>query len=198
MRKISLSLLGLAILSFLLPWSTVSCGSQKFYTFSGIDLAIGETIKIPKGLGLDLEEEFKEVSTREGMATIAFIVGIAGMLAGFLIKNERARKVILSVCGGSGGILLYLLENKLSKEALIQGGGMIDINYHFGFYASMLLFFAVCIVNVLPGDLLKKVSLKPVQSTTLKGPPKPSFCTQCGAKVSPDDMFCTNCGHSLK
>jgi len=196
MRKISLGLLGVAILAFFLPWTTLSCGGQKLYTFSGIDLAIGQTIKIPKDL-LD-NKKVKEVNTREGVATIAFIVGIAGLLAGFLIKKEQIQKVILSVCGGSSGILLYLLKNRLSNEVSAQGGKIIDINYHFGFYASMVLFLAVCIINVLPRSFLEKERLKPVQRISSKGPPKPSFCPQCGAKVSPDDMFCTNCGHPLK
>lgn len=31
-----------------------------------------------------------------------------------------------------------------------------------------------------------------------KSPPHLSFCSQCGAKVSPDNAFCSECGHSLK
>jgi hypothetical protein len=197
MGKISSSLLGLAILLFLLPWITVSCGDAEVFTFSGTDFAIGKTIEIPQAFG-----ESKKENTREGRATIAFIVGIAGVLAGFLIKNERIQKVILGVCGGAGGIFLYLLKNKLDSldsEALAEGWGIIGIDYHFGFWMSLLLFFGVGILNILSlAGVLQKFTGESASSISYKSTPKPSFCSQCGSKVSPDDTFCSECGHSLK
>lgn len=194
MGKRSSTLFGLALLLFFLPWVTVSCGNSGLLTFSGTDLVIGKTLETPQFFGASKKE-----TIREARAILAFIIGLAGVLAGFLIKKERVKKVVLNSCGAAGGILLFLMKHKLDNEALTQTVGVISVDYHFGFYASMLLFFAVPIVNLLPATgLLKKTSLKPIQSTSLTSSPQIAYCSHCGAKVSPDDMFCGECGHSLK
>jgi hypothetical protein len=102
MGKVSSSLFGFALLLFLLPWITVSCSGQKVFTFSGTDLAIGKTIEVPQ-----VFEAPKKESAREGNATIAFLAGIAGILAGFLVKTGRGQRIVLSICGGAGVILLF-------------------------------------------------------------------------------------------
>lgn len=194
MGKISSSLLGLAVFLFLLPWITVSCGGQKVFTFSGTDLSIGKTVQVPQAFAPPKKE-----NTREEKATIAFLAGIAGILAGFLIKVERVQKIVLIACGGIGGVFLYLLKNKLDGEIVAKGGGMVTVDYHFGFWLSMLFFSGVGILNVLSlTGVLEKYTGGAVSGITFKSSPQPSFCSQCGAKVSPDDVFCNECGHSLK
>lgn len=194
MGKVSAGLLGLALLLFLLPWITVSCSGQRVFTFSGTDLAIGKNIEVPQAFSPPEKE-----NTREWKATIAFLVGIAGTLAGFLIKAERVKKIALTVCGISGSVFLLLLKSKLDGEIIKQGAGMVTLDYRFGFWMSILLFFAVGILNILSlAGILEKFTGGAISSTAFKGHPKPSFCSQCGAKVSPDDTFCSECGHSLK
>ncbi|MEW5804965.1 MAG: zinc ribbon domain-containing protein [bacterium] len=194
MRKVSSSIFGLAVLLFLLPWMTVSCGGEKIFTFSGTDLAIGKTVKVPQGFGTAKKE-----NARDWRITIAFLAGIAGTLADFLIKVERVQKIVLAVCGSAGCILLYLFKAAGDREIVAQGAGMITVDYHFGFWVSMLLFFGAGIFNILAlAGVLEKVTIRGVSGVTYKNSLKPSFCTQCGAKVSPDDTFCSECGHSLK
>jgi hypothetical protein len=194
MGKVSSGLLGLAVLLFLLPWITVSCSGQKVFTFSGTDLAIGKTIEVPQAL-----EAPKKENTREYNATIAFLVGIAGILAGFLMKTGLVQKIVLSICGGAGVFSFFLLKSKLDREIVAQGAGMITIDYHFGFWVSLLLFFTAGILNILSlAGVFEKFTGGTVSIITFKSPPKPSFCSQCGAKVSPGDTFCGECGHSLK
>jgi len=194
MGKISSGLLGLALLLFLLPWITVSCSGQKVFTFSGTDLAIGKTIEVPQGFG-----PAKKENTREVKASIAFLAAIAGILASFLVKVERIQKIVLTACGGIGGIFLYLLKSKLDGEIVVEGAGMIGVEYHFGFWVSMLFFFVVGILNALSiAGVLEKFTSGAATSIPSTSRSKPSFCSQCGAKVSPEDTFCSECGHSLK
>lgn len=194
MGKVSAGLLGFTLLLFLLPWITVSCSGQKVFTFSGIDLAIGKTLEVPQAF----DEPNKE-NTKEWRATIALLAGIAGTLAGFLIKVEHVKKIALTFCGILGGVFLLLFKSKLDGEILKQGEGIITIDYHFGFWLSMLLFFTVGILNILSiAGVLEKFTGEAVSGITFKGPPKRSFCIQCGARVSPDDTFCSECGRSLK
>lgn len=194
MGKISSGLFGLALLLFLLPWITVSCGGQKVFTFSGTDLAIGKTIQVPQAFGPPKKE-----NTREWKATVAFLTGTVGTLAVFLMKVERVQRIVLTICGIAGGIFLFLLKSKLDEGIVRQGAGMVTIDYHFGFWLSMLLLFGVGILNALSfTGVLEKFAGGADRGITYKGPRKPSFCSQCGAKVSPDDVFCSECGHSLK
>lgn len=194
MGKVSSGLLGLALLLFLLPWITVSCGGQKVFTFSGTDLSIGKTIQVPQGFGPPKKE-----NTREDNATIAFLAGITGLFAGFLIKEDRSQRIASTVCGGIGGIFLYLLKNKLDGEIVAKGSGMMGVDYQSGFWLCMLIFFGVGILNILAlAGVLEKVTGSAVSGISSKSPPQPSFCSQCGAKVSPEDTFCSECGRSLR
>lgn len=193
MRKVSSSIFGLALLLFLLPWVTVSCKGKKVFTLSGADLAIGKTVEIPQ----PFDEPKKTKNTREIRATIAFLAGIAGILAGFLIKKDRVQQITYAVCGGTGGISLFLLKSNLDREAVAQG---ITVDYQAGFWLTMLFFFGAGILNVLfLTGVLEKTTDGTVSGISVKSPPSlPSFCSQCGSKVSPSDAFCSECGHSLK
>ena len=194
MGKISSGLLGLAVLLFLLPWITVSCGGQKVFSFSGTDLAIGKTIEVPQGFG-----SVKKDNVRENKASIAFLAGIAGIILGFLLKAERIQQIALTISGGMGCLFLYLLKSKIDGEIFTQGGGMISVDYHFGFWLSILLFFGVGILNILSlAGVLNKVTGGTVSRVAFKSPPQRTFCSQCGTKVLPEDTFCGDCGHSLK
>lgn len=197
MKAISRSGLILAILFFFFPWVTVSCSGNEVFTFSGIDLAIGKTVEVPEDF---LSGKTHKDNVREIRATIGFAIGIIGILLSFLIRKERVQKVILSICGGIGGIFLYLLKIKMDREILKEGGGMLSIDYHFGFYVSLFLFLIVCITGIvsLTSGFEKNYKNYIIPVFTSQGLPKPSFCSQCGTKVSPDDAFCSECGHSLR
>lgn len=194
MGKISSGLLGITLLLFLLPWITVSCSGQKIFTFSGTDLAIGKTAQVPQAFAPSKKE-----NTREGNATVAFLAGIAGTLAGFLIKVERVQKIALTVCGSAGCFSLFLLKSKLDGEIVAQGAGMVTIDYHFTFWITLILFLGVGIINTLSlTGVLEKFTSGAINGIAFKGSPKPFFCSRCGAKVSQEDTFCSECGHSLK
>jgi hypothetical protein len=196
MGKISTGMMGFALILFLLPWISLSCGGQKVFTFSGTDMAIGKTLETPQAFGKQVKQ-----TTREWKATLALIAGIIGTIAGFAAKEARVQQIVLTACSGIGGISLFLLRNKLNTDIFKEAGGMVTIDYHFGFWAAMLLFFSVSILNVLSlkGVLDKDIgSVEKAISLNLKSPPQASFCGQCGAKVLQDDTFCSECGRALK
>lgn len=192
--KVSGGLLGFAVLLFLLPWITVSCAGEKVLTVSGTDLAIGKEIQIPRAFG-----EPDKQNTREGKVTIAFIAGIVGALAGFLVKAKRAQRIILSVFGGIGTIVLFVLKYKIDTEIVEEGKGIIAVDYHFGFWLTLFLFFAVTVLNVVSlTNVSERVRTESISGTGFRAPPKSRFCGQCGAEVSSNDVFCSECGHALK
>ncbi len=144
-RKISPALFGLALICFLLPWVNFSCSGNTIVSVTGTDLAIGRTIAIPQGFG----QKPKKAHAHEARATAAFAAGIAGLLSGLLIKEERFRAIASAVCGGVGAVALFLLKDKLDSEMVSRNMGMITVDYLFGFWAAMLLFLGACIVNIM-------------------------------------------------
>jgi hypothetical protein len=194
MGKISTGMIGFALVLFLLPWISLSCGNQKVFTFSGTDLSLGKTIQAPQYFGPTQKQ-----TTRELKATLALLVGIVGFIASFVVKEERVKQIALTACGSIAGILLFLLKNKVNADIFQQGGGMVSVDYHFGFWATMLLFFTVGGLNILSlTGYLDKGTSNVKNNIALKSPQQTSFCSQCGAKVLQDDTFCSECGHALK
>lgn len=112
---------------------------------TGTDLAVGRNISVPQGLG----QNPKKGTAREGRATVAFAAGVAGLLAGLFIKEERMRAILSSFCGGVGAVALYMLRDKLNSVIPARNIGMVSVDYLFGFWAAMLLLLAACILNFL-------------------------------------------------
>ena len=138
--KISSGLFGLIILSFLLPWCTVSCNHMQVVSFTGMDLSVGK--EIPSGM-------FGETrKVQEALVVIAWLTGFLGVLTGFLLKGKVV-DALQAVWGWAGGVLLCVLKVKWDKEAMAQGGGAIIVDYHFGFWAALLLFFGIGLVSIL-------------------------------------------------
>ncbi|BAU23100.1 hypothetical protein THC_0708 [Caldimicrobium thiodismutans] len=203
MRKVSGGLLGIVLLCFFLPWITVSCNNNKIYSFSGINLVMGKKIQSPDDLfgpskNLNKKESAKEKIVREWKAIIAFLAGIAGILTCFLIKANRVQGILTAVFGFLGGIFLFLLKNKFDSEMneiITKSAGMINVEYHFGFWVSLLLFFVVGILNLLS---FTNVFDRLLPGKVFNNLPASPRCSKCGAEVSPDDKVCSKCGHSLK
>ncbi len=80
------------------------------------------------------------------LATLAVISSIVG-LGTSLVKARKA--VIASAgSGASGALLLLMLKSKLDDEVIKQGGGLILINYSFGFWLAFLFLVSASLVNI--------------------------------------------------
>ena len=194
MLKMCPALFGVGLILFLLPWISISCGGQKVLTFSGTDLSIGNTIEIPESFG-----KVKKHTSRDWKASLAFLSAIAGLIASFVIKKERLRGYFLMVASIFSGMMLFLMRNHLNSEILKQSGGMMTIDYHFGFWAATITFFGISIILLLDQyGYLGRINNKFQTNYPYKNLTTTSFCNQCGAKMSSTDIFCSECGHSLK
>jgi hypothetical protein len=194
MRKISPALFGMVLILFLLPWISVSCGGQKVFTFSGTDLSIGKTIEIPNGFG-----KVTKQTSRDWKASLALLSGLAGLVVSFVIKKERLRSNILMFASVFSGVMLFEMRNHLNSEILKQGGGIISIDFHFGFWAAMIIFFGISIFILLDQyGYLGKITSRMQSNNSYNNSVSASFCSECGAKISSADTFCSECGHSLK
>ena len=190
-KKLSPAIFGLAVLCFFLPWVNVSCQGQKIVSLSGFQLATGTTVQQPQVLGQPVmkysPKEPKKVSG-DPVAIIALIVTLAGIALGFL--RGKINTYGSMAAGAAGVILLVALRSRISGEAA-KAGGLLQIDYGFGYYITLLLFFAAIASNFLalkePGSAqLSPGGHSPVTDT--------KFCTQCGAENEAKNTFCNSCG----
>jgi len=134
---------GLIVLLFLMPFIKVSCSGMVNMPLSGMDLATGTTIETKEPFSGKVQ---KQKVDAEPFAAIALGAAVLGLLIGF-IKAKPAR-IVNAVTGGAGAVFLLLLKNKIDKEVLKEGGGMISVNYEMGFWITILLFITAVIVSI--------------------------------------------------
>ncbi|MGC9080734.1 hypothetical protein [Sulfurihydrogenibium sp.] len=142
LKKFSPAVFLLTIFCFFLPWVSVSCQNQKVATFSGTELIVGKTVKVPDNQGNIKEER----TGSEPLAILALLSALAGLGLSFL-KDKRG--VIGSgVAGALGIVFLFLLKSKLENDAMNEGSGLLNVHYEIGFYLTMLLFLIAVILSV--------------------------------------------------
>lgn len=192
-KTLSPAIFGIALLCFFLPWVTASCGGQKVMTFSGFDLSIGKTISVPQGFTASKKE-----TAREFYATIALLAVISGIAIRFLMV-EQAQRIPSAVCGVISFMLLLLLKGKLDRDIFTQGSGMMALDFHFGYWMSVILSFVAGTLNILSiTGHLEKFTGTNNNNVISESPTTASFCPKCGVKVSSANTFCSECGASLK
>lgn len=197
-RKISPAMFGVALICVFLPFVNLSCGGQKLASLTGIQLVTGTTIKQPAMIRQMFGQMQPQKFKGNPLAIISFLSAIAGLGLSFLKAKKNI--IVSTIIAGIGAVSLILLKSKLNNDILREGGGMIQIEYTFGFWMVMLIFFAIGIINILSLlGILKKVNFGAIiKDVSLKGQPQAVFCSQCGAKVSLGSSFCSECGYSLK
>jgi hypothetical protein len=194
--KVSPAIFFAAVVCFLLPFITVSCGTQKVGRFSGLQIADGTSLDRPEVLG----RAPKEKVDVEVMATIAGLCALGGLLLSFV----RGQTLIPAMVSAVGAMSLFLMKARLDQRVAQQGQGMLQVNYEVGYWLEILLLIAGTAWNayryIQPGELL------PASAPVLPAPgkhPVPStvgrpgiFCPACGA-LSSAGRLCNSCGAPL-
>jgi hypothetical protein len=182
-KKVSLALFVLALVCFLLPFATFSCGGQKVMSMTGMQMAIGTSIQEPQMFGPPKTRRLNP----EPLAMLALISVVAGIGLSFL-KGKRG---ILGAAGagGFGAILLLALKSKIESDVTRQSGGVIQTEWETGFYFTLLLFLGAVAVSAF---LLMRG--KGIPMPQLKSGAGYKYCTACGSRNEPADLFCKECG----
>lgn len=141
LRKISPAIFGVALICFFLPFVNVSCGGQKVASFTGIQLVTGTTIKQP---GM-FEQKQTQKLKREPLAICAFLSVIVGL--GLSLLKTKKSPIVTAIIGGIGAVMLLLLKSKMDNDVLNQTGGMVQLEYTFGFWLTFLLNFSAAGLN---------------------------------------------------
>jgi hypothetical protein len=157
-RKFSIGSFVVALVAFLLPFSTLTCQGQKFHSFSGVQLVKGGQIESKDFFGGKQVQKFPP----EPLAIFAFLAAIAGLVITVSGKSESAQAGIAAAAGA--GLLLWL-KTKIESDVMKQGQGMVGVEFGFGFWLALLALAVGAAVNF--GILQKIGALSPTDTTNV-------------------------------
>ena len=207
--KVSPLLFVASLACFLLPFATISCGSQRIATASGFQLVTGASAN--------------EAQAREGIpkkqfiqAEPAAIVALAFVVFGLGISLTHARPLIPSACAVISVISLFVLRARLEDRVAARGAGALQLDFEIGFPLILVTLTAAVAWNAylyISGHsaITLKPSLPAIEEQLLLAPvaalPAPAMpsktaerrlikCPLCG-KATLDDAFCMACGKPL-
>lgn len=131
-----------ALFCFMLPFLTISCpgGSARF---NGVELAVGTTVEQEGGA--------KQRLNPEPLAAIALGLTIVAALVS--VFTRRGNRIATGAIAGLNLLLLILMKSKIEHDALMQGKGMFQVTWGFGYWLALLGYAStVATVILLLGD----------------------------------------------
>ncbi|OGU74716.1 MAG: hypothetical protein A2V93_05030 [Ignavibacteria bacterium RBG_16_34_14] len=148
-KKFSPAIFAIIIFCFFLPFVNLTCSGQTVMTMTGIQLITGAEYK-PQGM-LDQQGMFENQSGQQSgqpttdqsidsqpMALFALVAAVLALALSFVRKKLIA--IICMIASVFGAVCLLLLKGSLDSDASMQGQGVVQIEYQFGFWFSFLLF----------------------------------------------------------
>lgn len=108
-----------SILSFALPFISVSCNGQKVASFAGVELAAGTTVNQPQTFG----PPRKQTVNPEPTATIAAFLAVLGIGLSFIGPKGA---IATGVTGALGAISLLFMKSQVDNRIFNQGHGMFQ------------------------------------------------------------------------
>ena len=138
---------GVIILLFFLPFVNLSCSGQKIMSLSGFQLITGSEYKADSMFGETTEGEVKENKEIESqpLALIALLAAVIALAVSFIKKRITAIiNIVISICGG---IFLLLLKFNLDSDVELSGQNLIQLEYQFAYWLSLILFIAGAVVQ---------------------------------------------------
>jgi hypothetical protein len=194
---------------FLLPFATISCGSQRIATASGFQLVTGASVTEPQAREGVAKKQFIE-------AEPAAIVALAFVVFGLALSLMHVRPLLPAACAVISAISLFLLRARLEDQVAGRGAGALQLDFEIGFPLTLVTLTAAVAWNAylyISGHsaLTLKPSLPAIEEERLPAPvaalSPPAMlsktverrlikCPLCG-KATLDDAFCMACGKPL-
>jgi hypothetical protein len=142
-RPVSLGLFVLVLLCFLLPFARVSCDKQLVVQATGYQVAFGKEIPTQS----DSTGGKKTWQGRPAEPDFVAIVWLVAVLVGIGLVVIRGRRGAIVRAIYSGHCLLLPLALWVNLDERKGGGGGLQMLA--GFWATLALFAAACVVNLL-------------------------------------------------
>jgi len=135
----------IAIIAFLLPFVSLSCGGRKLITMTGTDMVIGTSFT-------ETNPATGESHTREINPNIYAIISILslGAAISFSMKNDSMGRYLTAASSGVGTIFLFLLKSDVDQRVATRGNGLIAVDWQFGFWAVVLVAILSIVIAIIP------------------------------------------------
>jgi hypothetical protein len=165
-RTIRPALAGIVVISFLLPFVQITCGGQRIASMTGIDMAIGKTVKPPDMAAMmgspethdyrydsDLAKPYLDTTSQDSInqaadptgkgeikpeptAAAAFILSVIALVAAL----GAARKAMLTsaVCSGLAAISLFVLKTGFDGQIPPEASAIVVVEWTTAFWVAMI------------------------------------------------------------
>jgi hypothetical protein len=133
-KSVFSGLFGLAIIFFVLPFITVSCGGQPVMILSGVQLMTG----VHTSSDIQQSDPQADEVGPFPLVTLAFLCAIVGLILGAFGQFLGA-----GIAGIFGFGFLILFRVKIVSQIVLQGGAPAMIRYDTGYWLALLLLLAV-------------------------------------------------------
>ena len=187
-KRVTPAILGIALISFFVPWVSVSCQGQTLMSLSGVQLVTGTTVQTPDYFG----NAQRKAIPAEKTVIVVFLATLAGLGAS-LLRGEQGAKV--TAASATGGLVMLLIFKYSSDNAVLkEGNGLLKIDYGLGMYLTGLML--LCAIGVTVYSM--RSSPSPTTGPAVRSPADGvHFCSTCGARNGASDAFCRDCGQKL-
>jgi hypothetical protein len=190
-----------SLLCFFLPFVTVSCGGQKIFTLSGLQMATGTEVQEPQPFGTPKSQKIDP----HPFATVAALCALAGVA---LSLTGTRLAAAAAVSGAAGAVSLGVMASQMETEIQNATKGLGQVNVEVGFSLATTLLVAATAWNIylfVKGKKAASSSGIPAEvPDTAVGQAQPAvspgdaedagFCGECGAKLKKASPYCSSCG----
>ena len=146
---ISSGLFAAILLCFFLPFLDLKCNDALIGEVSGADLITGEDIHVAPEVSFNDDDSHSYVD-RNYFAVVALTLALAGFILSLVMKEKR--EMFLSIIGLAGAMCLFLMRiqimNKLSSDTDDTAKYIVNIEFVFGYWFTLILFLTVAFLNM--------------------------------------------------
>jgi actin-like ATPase involved in cell morphogenesis len=167
-RWLSPTTLVLALLCFVLPFATVSCGLPDGYgraqpggttTYTGIDLAVGGSPDVPADQLRPLSQQRTDRFAPQPLVLAALLTAIAALVVAVAVRAPRRRRALVAVLGVVSALCLFageavmvdLLATRVRAQSALPAGRTAKdfVGTGLGFWLALTLLAGAAAGNAL-------------------------------------------------
>lgn len=184
-KLLSSGFFGLTLLSFCLPWVTVSCQQQRITTVTGIQMVTGMDVAEP-GSGIFGGRVKSKHIEPNALAVVAVVAAVAAFFISIIAGGASVLPAIIGV------LVAFALKSNLDQDTLKQGQGLLSITYESGFWAYILFLICGSLSNLIPSGAASEISRNSsLPADNLKK------CPTCAESINFEALVCKHCGNKF-
>lgn len=190
MKKfISSGFFGLALVTFCLPWMTVSCQQQKLTSFTGLQMVTGSEVADPSSSMFGGPVKTRRVDPNP-LAVVAAVAAVAAFVVSFVGRGAAVPAII-------GVLVAFALKANVDQDVLKQGEGLMSVSYEPGFWGYILSLITGSVFCFIPGEAGSAAGdVAPARGNTAASIDEKQ-CPRCAETIKAEARVCKHCRHEF-